>query len=421
MTVTIIGVLDNGLDGLGTPAKNALSNADLVIGGSRVLALFALPLQAKATRDLTGKLAQVPSWINQALAQKLQVVVLATGDPLFYGIGSYLHDKIAVQPRILPNISALQLAFARIATSWQDAHIVSVHQQDSGDWTATSDSRHGLYRLQQALSHSHKIAVLTSPQNNPQRIARMLLAQNMGNDFAITVAQNLLASDESIATFANAEAVAKQDFNGNNIVILQRCQPSPAPTLFGIDDNNFAQRKPDKGLITKREVRAVSLARLQLSATSIVWDIGAGSGAVGIEAARLCQLGFVYAIEKNATDCAIIAANAADFAIYNYQLTNDKAPQGMDDWQRPDAVFIGGSGGELAQLIALCLDKLQSGGNLVMNFATFENLHTATQTLQNIGASFDVTLLQSARSRPILDMQRLQALNPVWVVSVQKL
>src|SRR5206468_4866861 len=134
---------------------------------------------------------------------------------------------------------------------------------------------------------------------------------------------------------------------------------------FGLMDGEFVQRQPEKGLITKQEVRAVSLARLQLRVDSVVWDIGAGSGSVGLEAARLCAQGHVYAIEKNDADFAIAGQNHAAFGVSNYSLLHGKAPEGIDAWPDPDAVFVGGSGGELATLIATVLRRLRPHGTLV--------------------------------------------------------
>ena len=160
-----------------------------------------------------------------------------------------------------------------------------------------------------------------------------------------------------------------------------------------------------------------------LRADSLVWDIGAGSGAVGLEAARLCPQGHVWAIEKNEADHAIAAANWAAFGISNYSLHHGKAPDGLDAWPDPHAIFIGGSGGELPALIELACQRLQAGGRLVMNFVTLENLATASQALQAQaprGIAWDVVQLQAARSRPILDMHRLAAENPVWLVCARK-
>lgn len=417
----IIGVLDNGLAGLSPPAVEALKHADIVIAATRVLKLFSALLTAAECKDLTGHLGQLPEWISGALAGQKKVVVLATGDPLCHGIASFLSKKLgAEQLDILPNISSIQLAFSRIGMAWQDAKICSVHHKDAGEWQTGSDAEHGFYSLLQDINQHDKLAILTSPENNPARIARMLSMENMAELFSMVVAENLLSADEKIFQDLSIAELAQHTFNGNNVVILSRLQTKKPELLFGYADEAFKQRKPDKGLITKREVRAVSLARMQLSTTSIVWDIGAGSGSVGIEAAKLCPRGHVYAIEKNSADFTIARENAGDFGLHNYTLIENKAPQGMADWPTPDAVFIGGSGGELAQLITLCMAKLLAGGCLVMNFVTIENLSTALEALKLSGASWDITQLQASRSQPILHMHRMRAENPVWIVCAQQ-
>jgi precorrin-6Y C5,15-methyltransferase (decarboxylating) len=127
----------------------------------------------------------------------------------------------------------------------------------------------------------------------------------------------------------------------------------------------------------------------------------------------------VWAIEKNEGDVAIAGRNVQAFGVSNHTLVHGKAPEGLQAWVDPDAVFIGGSGGELAELIALCLRRMKPGGWLVMNFVTLENLAAATQALTAENASWDVLHLQAARSKPILHMHRLAAENPVWIVCAQ--
>lgn len=214
-------------------------------------------------------------------------------------------------------------------------------------------------------------------------------------------------------------AVAQVPFADPNVVLLWRKRLRAPEVLFGLPDASFAQRHPEKGLITKNEVRAVSLARMQLRADSVVWDIGAGSGSVGLEAARLCRMGHVYAIEKNQDDCANVLHNRRVLGISNHTLLQGKAPAGLESWADPDAVFVGGSGGELVELVRLILRRLKPGGWLVMNFVTIENLGAATETLKTEGARWDVLQLQACRSKPILDMHRMAAENPVWVMCAQ--
>ena len=417
----IIGVLDNGVASLSSPAMAALNNADVVIAATRVLQLFSSSINSAECKDLSGNLAQVPEWINTALEQQQKVVVLATGDPLCHGIGSFLSKKLGSEKlEIIPNVSTIQLAFAKVGMAWQDAKIFSAHHKDAGEWQKGCASEHGLYALLQTINQYDKLAILTSPENNPARIARMLVMENMADLFNMVVAENLLCGDEKIFQNISIAELANTPFSGNDVVILSRLQAKKPELLFGYADQAFKQRKPDKGLITKREVRAVSLAKMQLTMTSVVWDIGAGSGSVGIEAAKLCSNGHVYAVEKNSADFAIASENARDFALHNYTLIKNKAPLGMQHWPAPNAVFIGGSGGELSDLIKLCLDKLQTGGWLVMNFVTLENLNSALETLKQSTALWDITQLQASRSQPILHMNRMQAENPVWIVSAQK-
>ncbi|MCQ8102988.1 precorrin-6y C5,15-methyltransferase (decarboxylating) subunit CbiE [Methylomonas sp. SURF-2] len=415
---SFIGVLDNGAASLSQEALQVLREAKHVIAGSRLLTTLADDIRQARHYDLTGQLKQVPDWINAALADNEAVAVLATGDPLCHGIAGFLAGKLAPsRVRVLPNLSTIQLAFAELKLSWQNAVIVSVHSQDAGEWTRGATSSHGLYQLAQRCRQHDLLAVLTSPDNTPARIARMLEIEAMADQFDIAVAECLNQPQQRVTGLLPVGAVAQSIFADPNVVILKRKEPVPTPILFGVEDANFQQRKPEKGLITKREVRAVSLARLQLTRHSIVWDIGAGSGSVGLEAARLCADGHVFAIEKNADDIANVEQNQAAWGISNYSFVHGKAPQHLDGWPDPDAVFIGGSGGELAELIALCLRRLKPGGWLVMNFVTLENLSTAVETLKQLGADWDVCQIQASRSSPILNMHRLQAENPVWIVS----
>ena len=418
----IIGVLDDGAEGITPRAFEYIQQADVIIGGTRVLQLFS-DRYAKDSQqhDLTGQLMQVPEWIQQSINDNKNVVVLTTGDPMCHGLGRFLVNKIGnEQCDIIPNVSTIQLAFARLGLSWQNVKICSVHNKDAGEWLEGAAPSHGLYTLLQNIKQHDTLAVLTSPDNTPARIARMLQIEGLAEQYIMHVVSSILKADETTVANLAINEVAQRDFPELNVVVIQSREKLATPVMFGIPDHDFQQRKPDKGLITKREVRAVSLANMQLRRDSIVWDIGAGSGAVGIEAARLCVNGHVYAIEKNEADAANALANKRQMQISNYTLINSKAPEGMDNWFDPDAVFIGGSGGELAALIGLCLQRLRSNGHLVMNFVTFENLHTATGTLKQLNIDYAITQLNASRSQPILNMQRLAAENPVWIVTASK-
>jgi len=417
----VLGVLDDGVASLSQRALAHLTQAQLVIGGARTLQLLAEQISPQAEqRDLTGAMSQVPEWIRAAQDDGLRVVLLATGDPLCHGIAAYLASRLCVEViEVIPNVSTLQLACARLCLPWQEMRFVSVHSQDAGDWVAGSPPSHGLYALLRELRQHDRLAVLTSPANSPERIARLLVTEGLADDWEMAVAERLCQPQERIVSGFSIQAATQMAFAELNVVLLWRTTLRVSPVLFGLPDASFAQRHPGKGLITKNEVRAVSLARLQLRQNSVVWDIGAGSGSVGLEAARLCPMGHVYAIEKNADDCANVLHNRRALGISNHSLVHGKAPDGLVDWADPDAVFVGGSGGELVALIRLVLQRLRPGGWLVMNFVTLENMASAVETLKTLATNWEVLQLQASRSQPILQMHRMAAENPVWIVCAQ--
>lgn len=436
---SLVGILDDGWAGLGERARERIRSAGAVIGAGRTLDLVRAHVAADTRlHDMDGALAQTPEWALAALAEGRAVVILATGDPFCHGLAAWLIGKLeagGVQKyriETLPAPSTLQLAFARWQKPWQDVRIASCHSKDAGEWQFGATPAHGLYPLMRVISLNARVFAFTGPENDPARLARALITAGYGQA-RLSVACRLGLPDEAIFHELAPEQAAAMRFLQPCVVLVERDAATEARIpAFGLDDLDYRQRSPEKGLITKQEARALSLARLALRPDAIVWDIGAGSGSMGIEAARLAPQGHVWAIEKNAGDAANARANALHFRLTNYTLREGKAPDGLADWPDPDAVFIGGSGGELAALIQSVLARLKADGRLVMNFVTLENLATAIDTLKQAGArashagqdaqgiQWDVVQLQASRSQPILDMQRMAAQNPVWIVTARK-
>ena len=418
---TLIGILDDGWASLSDTARQCINTASVVIGAGRTLDLVRSHLAAGAVvQDMDGALASVPEWISTAQTEGRAVVILATGDPLCHGMASWLGEKLCNPFEILPNLSTLQLACARFKQPWQNIKIASCHSRDAGEWFVGATPAHGLYPAMRAIALHPQVFLFTGPENSPARLARALLAAGYASDeIALDVACRLQLADERLFPALSLDAAATTDFPEPNVVLVRRAWNAGAPT-FGLDDREYIQRTPEKGLITKQEARALSLAKLRIRPDATVWDIGAGSGSVGLEAARLAPHGHVWAIEKSEGDAANARANAARFRISNYSLFDGKAPEHLDAWPNPDAVFIGGSGGELDGLINLILARLNPGGRLVMNFVTLENLATATAALSAANVEWDVVQLQASRSQPIVDMHRMAAQNPVWIVTAAK-
>jgi precorrin-6Y C5,15-methyltransferase (decarboxylating) len=185
----------------------------------------------------------------------------------------------------------------------------------------------------------------------------------------------------------------------------------------GIPEDEFHYRQPKRGLITKTEVRVLSLAKLRLREDSVVWDIGAASGSVAIEAALIARHGRVYAVEKNAEDMDLLRENIGKFGVGHVTAVNARAPEKLDDLPDPDAVFIGGSGGEMRELLEIVWKRLRPGGRVVVNAITLDNSHEAVSGMKEMGFEVEALLVQIARSRPLLGMTSFEALNPVYIIT----
>jgi len=423
---TIIGMLEDGVESLNQHALERLKGADVVMGTPRFLAgVKDLLKDASESRDFSGQLMKVPEWVDAELKKNKQVVIVATGDPLCHGIGSFLSKRLGADKlNVIPNVGMFQIAFARLGIPWQSVKISSIHSKDMGEWTKEASlnrAGHGMFPLLKDCQSQSLIACYTSPENSASRIASMLKIEGMNDAFELLIASHLTRESEVLTDWLAVSEVIGQYYPDPNLVLLRRIEAikDSHPVMFGHADSHYFQRKPDKGLITKQEVRAVSLAKMRLRQNSVVWDIGAGSGSVGLEAARLCPHGHVLAIEKNVADYEIVKKNLIKSTLSNYHIELGKAPDGLQKWECPDAIFIGGSGGNLADLIELCLARLKLEGTLVMNFVTIENLNTATEVLKKQdNIEWDFIQMQVSRSKPILSMQRLQAENPVFIVTV---
>nr|WP_155973303.1 precorrin-6y C5,15-methyltransferase (decarboxylating) subunit CbiE [Paenibacillus sp. Leaf72] len=394
--IKMIGIGDDGAAGLPSLYEGWIQESEVLVGGERHLAFF--PQYAGEKMVIKGGLADLA---KQLQAESRRTVILASGDPLFYGIGGYLAGKVELD--IYPAHSSVQLAFARMGESWHDALLTSVHGKS-------------IKGLAQRIDGKAKIALLTDDKNNPSVIARYLLDFGM-TEYKAFLAENLGGADERTGWYELGE-LAEAEFSPLNVLILKRVGPSPSWPL-GIADSEFAQRKPDKGLITKREIRVLSLAAMQLRETSTVWDIGTCTGSMAIEAARIARQGDVYAIEKNEGDLANCVENARKFRT---DLTTrlGRAPVGLDTFADPDAVFIGGSGGELRELLHICCTRLKEGGRIVVNAATIETMGKAMSAFEDEGFKTDITLAQLSRSKPILDLTRFDALNPIFLITAWK-
>ncbi len=190
--------------------------------------------------------------------------------------------------------------------------------------------------------------------------------------------------------------------------------------LFGNPDEAFAQTRPKRGLITQEEVRAVALAQLDIRATSTVWDIGAGSGSVAIEAAQLAHLGMVYAIEPEPADVALTQANAEAFGVPNVSVVPGRAPEVLAGLPEPDAIFVGGTGRQAESVLSAAYHRLCPGGSLAINVATLEGLAAAYQTLKSLAGTVRVWSMGISRGVEQMERLRFEPVPPTFLLAVTK-
>ena len=190
---------------------------------------------------------------------------------------------------------------------------------------------------------------------------------------------------------------------------------------LGLADEAFAQKRPQKGLITKSEVRAVSLYSLRLRRDSVVWDVGAGTGSVALEAAWIASQGRVFAVEREEDGLSILSENIQEFGSDNVEVVAGEAPEALELLPSPDSVFIGGTGGRLKEIITSVSRRLASGGVVVANFAAVERASEAHQLLRDLGMQTDMTVVSASRGKALPDgSTRLEAMNPVFIITGQK-
>jgi precorrin-6Y C5,15-methyltransferase (decarboxylating) len=399
--VVVVGIGDDGPAGLTSRALEAVRGAELLYGGRRHLDFF--PEHPAECVAVTGDIRQVVGRIRHELGKR-RVVVLASGDPGYYGIGPILARELGRERvETIPGVSAAALAFARLGESWQDAVVLSAHGRPLEP----------VLRRARAVT---KLAVLTDETNTPAAVARALLGRGLEDCWA-WVFEHLGGANERCVQGRLSE-IAEQRFADLNILVLLRDSARPPDAPFGRPESGFVHRN---GMITKAEVRAVSLSKLRLRRDGVLWDVGAGCGSLAIEAAGLMPEGIVYAVERSAEQIALIEQNLASHgAGAHVTLVHGEAPDALDPLPDPDAVFLGGSGGSLEEIMEAAYDRLPAGGRLVANLATVEHLAICTRWASNREAEIEVVQVSISRGAAVQGLTRLAAQNPVFVVSVGK-
>ena len=389
-----------GLDGRppGEEIERLLADAALVAGGARQLEMLGIDrhLAVVLEGDLSEALARIEDTEGP-------VVVLASGDPGFFGIVRLLGARFGRENlRVLPGLSSVAVAFARAGLSWDDAVTVSAHGRDP--------------RLAVNVCRAHpKVAVLTSPEFGPAELAEAL--HDLGRSFV--VAEKLGGPTERVF-HGDAGTVAGMEWEDPNVVLVldERKMPGErswissslrGPSRWALSEEEFEHRS---GMITKSTTRAFVLSRLGPGPGDLVWDVGAGSGSVAIECARLGAA--AIAVEHDPESCARIRRNAEHHGV-RLQIIEAPAPEALRDLPEPDAVFVGGSGDAFEEIVKL--SAVRARRTVVLALVALERVVPAARLLEDCGLEVETTFLQASGMKGVGTLHRLAAESGVFVVS----
>jgi precorrin-6B C5,15-methyltransferase / cobalt-precorrin-6B C5,C15-methyltransferase len=396
-TITVVGI---GEHQLGKRAVEALAEAALVVGGRRHLdAVAGLPSRRREI-ELRGDLSLA---LNAVAADPGPTVVLASGDPGFFGIVRVLAERFGPEViRVVPAVSAVASAFSRVGLSWDDAVVASAHGRDP--------------RIAVNLCRRYpKVAVLTSPAFGPAALAEALHHL----DRTLVVVEHAGDAAERVTTGTPA-AIGSKTFSDPNVVLCLDPQapkggkghqwpPRPTPRRWALPEDAFEHRD---AMITKAEVRALALAWLGPGPGDLVWDVGAGSGSVAVEAARLGAA--VIAIDADPAQCRRVQANAAAHGV-PVEVIQGGAPVMFAGLPDPDAVFVGGGGALLSGIVQVAAHRVRRV--VVVTLATVERVGPVCQLFDQAGLHVEGAQLAAARLTPFVTGTRLAAVNPVFLLS----
>lgn len=398
--VTLIGMGSGTPELLTAQGLAALQSADLIIGAKRLLE--HLPTGCTENRKALYKPEDILSCLSEFPAAN--AALLYSGDTGFYSGASKLLPMLrafGISARVLPGISSVQLLSAAIGRPWQDWKLVSAHgcACDPAAECLTAEGR--------------PVFFLTGGTETPATLCAKLADAGLGDAHAIT-GENLGTPQEHLA-FGTAQTLAANACAPLSVLLIEHTV-LPARRAPGFPDDAFIRGEVP---MTKQEVRAAALAKLAVRPTDTLWDVGAGTGSVSVELALAAPRGHVYAVECAPDACALIRQNREKFHAYNLSLIEGTAPQVLADLPAPDAVFIGGTKGSMAEVVDAALAK-NPNARLCISAIALESLSAAIAALAAHGQAAEVTQLAVSRTRPAGKLHLLMANNPIFLITGER-
>lgn len=392
--VAIIGIGAGSADSMTLAAEEACRGADLIVGGKRLtesLTRFHKPTEhAVLAQDIARIVRNSP---------QRNIVIAMSGDTGFYsGTKNLLPLLAEFQPTVLPGISSVIYFCSRLGISWDDALLISIHGR-SCNYLAK-------------IRRNPKVLALTGGKECAADLIAALKENGLGH-VQITVGENLSYESETI-TSGTAEELAGKAFEPLAVVLAENPEATNAVVTRGLPDGAFLRAEAP---MTKQEIRAVTLAKLELTKSAVCWDVGAGTGSVSMEMAECCEDGMVYAVEQREDSCALIEQNKRHLGISNVTVVQGTAPNALQTLPAPTHVFVGGSSGNLNDILALTLEK-NPCVRIVLNTVTAETFAEAVEGLKTLPVKdLDIVQISAARGRKLGQYHLMTAMNPVFILS----
>lgn len=418
----VIGI---GYKPLDKRAQEIILDSSVILASNRLFDVFkgydefeAVKDKIKVINNVDQTIEFIKTCFHPDRAGLQPLTLLASGDPMFFGIGRRAVREFGKENvEIIPDLSSIQLAFSRIKEPWDDAFLMSLH--GGPDPERRRRLPYTINDIPSLVQRYNKIAILTDRENNPSEIAKALNASLVTHHSSLMmhVCERLGYHDEKI-TGGTPEEIEKLTFSEPNVVIIQKTEnrSGKGDIIFGLKEGEISH---SGGLITKDEVRAIAIHKLRLPQKGVFWDVGAGSGSISVEVARMCPQMKVYAVERNEEQINHIIENKKRFNISNLEIISGEAPDVLKGLPLPDRIFIGGSGGRVRDIIDAIDCKIASG-IVVITATTLETLNMAMALFKEKCYYIDVLEVSISRLKPIGLGHHLSSQNPVFIVTGMK-
>ena len=419
--IHIIGINASGIEGLPESLQQLFLSAERIAAPTRILKIIPEWWENKKINSQIPEL--IPSdktskLISELKANDKKTIVLASGDPLWYGIGRLLVEAFpSNQLSFHPSPTSLQLAFSRLGRPWQDVSWISLHGRDPSELAKLLQKR------------PSAIAVLTDPTRGPQEVKEFLKSSGLEHTYTFWIFEQLGHPDERIQV-VHANEEIQNNIHPLNLVVLIKDQtqmkaPSYLP-LFGIDDGLFLQYPDRPGLMTKREMRIQLLADLELPEKGVLWDICAGVGSIGLEALRIRPKLKLIALDKRVGCKDLITSNGKRLSVSPYAIYESEALEILNSTKlpsellHPDRVLLGGGGLNRSSILKRIIELLKPNGIVVIPLCTFEAVNELETLLKSSDFRLQISQHQAYRGITIGEGTRLSPINPIFILKAKK-